>query len=801
MSNDEYKTSLLNYNRFYFGQPTTNNNINYCSNNYTNNNIYQTVFPVKQSDKNSIASIITPSSQKPTHQADDVNDNNNSNTDKRVIGSQFVPMNLITNTGLDLSHSIRKPTFTTYYNNESLAHNNSNNSYVSSPSSSTSTSIDVENDDNDDCGERIMSPVSIPSHQQKPLLNDTRNPSQSAFTNMELTAGSIPSGFPLNYQQLYANNAALYGTPVMFSGAIHAAHASYMAGLPLHAALSPNETYLKAIQAAACGIYSPTALVPPPPPPSASSATALNTSLISGKPSSLHNPTASSMMALAPSSQPMGISKSPQQHHHHQQQQYSPNIASSCIAEVEQQKKDYHVPPLNSQTSLRLNASGSGSSNNNNSTGTYLNDKVNERLTSVDASKDSHFKVPNGKEGSLKHRILRPPSNSECATEPAKTPVMRTYSSTTNFKKGNYIELANGALRRVEDMRTEDFIQCAERSPHHQLAESTVVKINTSLPTTAVITFSYDRNRSKVDMEVSLDHPFFVYGQGWASCNPEMSMKMFGLKCQRLQVGDICISLTKREQPRQSTPPVSHTTQNSSLTQLNEALNYQRRHALTVSSPNAANIKSPSLPTMSATTEMPYAASMNAHAFSISVPQANHHLQQQQQQHHHHQVQQQAYAEMAKLMSSYAYAKGLPQLPHEQLKEVVMDAALMQNLSPKMMSAFYQNQIFQLAQQQQQQQQQQQEHLRQTELKNNQQRVVANAHYNVSTNLNSSHSPQPTDLENNLSQQQQQPPQTQPLDVTMSRKRRWSAPENMFDDDESDTQPPRNGSSPATARS
>ncbi|XP_065363692.1 ras guanine nucleotide exchange factor Q [Calliphora vicina] len=804
MSNDEYKTSLLNYNRYYFGQPTTNNNNNYCSNN--SSSIYQTVFPAKRSDKNSQT---TPSSQKPTYQTDDVNDNNNNNnnsnnTDKRVIDSQFVPMNLITNTGLDLSHSIRKPTFTNYYNNESLTYHN--NSYVSSPSSSTSASIDVENDDdddhNDDSGDRIMSPVSIPSHhQQKPLLNDTRNPSQSAFTNMELTAGSIPSGFPLNYQQLYANNAALYGAPVMFSGAIHAAHASYMAGLPLHAALSPNENYLKAIQA--CGIYSHTALAPPPPPPPASSSASVNPSLISMKSSSLHNTTGSSMMALAPSSQPMGISKSPQQHHHqHQQQQqqhYSPNIASSgSIAEVEQQKKDYHVSPLNSQTALRLSASGSG---NGNSSGTYLNDKVNERLTSVDATKDSHFKVPNGKEGSLKHRILRPPSNSECATEPNKTPVMRTYSTNSNFKKGNYIELSNGALRRVEDMRTEDFIQCAERSPHHQLAESTVVKINTSLPTTAVITFSYDRNRSKVDMEVSFDHPFFVYGQGWASCNPEMSMKMFGLKCQRLQVGDICISLTKREQPRQSTPPVAvpHTTQNSSLSQLNEALNYQRRHALAVSSPNAANLKSPSLPTMSATTEMPYAATMNAHAFSIPVPQPNHHLQQQQQQqHHHHQVQQQAYAEMAKLMSSYAYAKGLPQLPHEQLKEVVMDAALLQNLPPKMMSAFYQNQIFQLAQQQQQHQQQQ-EHLRQTELKHNQQRVT-NAHYNMPTSLNSSHSPQPTDLENNH-HSQQQPPQTQPLDVTMSRKRRWSAPENMFDDDESDTQPPRNGSSPATARS
>lgn len=76
--------------------------------------------------------------------------------------------------------------------------------------------------------------------------------------------------------------------------------------------------------------------------------------------------------------------------------------------------------------------------------------------------------------------------------------ISRTYSTSTNFKRGNYIELANGTLRRVEDMRTEDFIQCAERSPNHQLAESTVVKVNTSLTTTAVITFSYDGNCSKV---------------------------------------------------------------------------------------------------------------------------------------------------------------------------------------------------------------------------------------------------------------------------------------------------------------
>lgn len=48
-------------------------------------------------------------------------------------------------------------------------------------------------------------------------------------------------------------------------------------------------------------------------------------------------------------------------------------------------------------------------------------------------------------------------------------------------------------------------------------------------------------------MEAVPEHPFFVYGHGWASCDPDGSMHMFGLKCQRLQVGDVCISLTPRD--------------------------------------------------------------------------------------------------------------------------------------------------------------------------------------------------------------------------------------------------------------
>lgn len=46
-----------------------------------------------------------------------------------------------------------------------------------------------------------------------------------------------------------------------------------------------------------------------------------------------------------------------------------------------------------------------------------------------------------------------------------------------------------------------------------------------------------------------------MYGKGWASYHPEDTLKELGLKCEMLQVGDICISLT----PRDSKPPTAPT--------------------------------------------------------------------------------------------------------------------------------------------------------------------------------------------------------------------------------------------------
>ncbi|XP_034113713.1 ataxin-1-like [Drosophila albomicans] len=127
------------------------------------------------------------------------------------------------------------------------------------------------------------------------------------------------------------------------------------------------------------------------------------------------------------------------------------------------------------------------------------------------------------------------------------------------FHKGSYIELSTGVMRRVEDIRTEDFIQSALRSPHFQLLEATVVKIDrTSAGPNIIITFSYATQHLKVNMEVTASHPLFVYGQGWASCDPQLSLQLYALKCQQLQVGDICLSLVAQpEQPPPPPPPPS----------------------------------------------------------------------------------------------------------------------------------------------------------------------------------------------------------------------------------------------------
>uniref|UniRef100_A0A8D0CUS6 Ataxin 1 n=1 Tax=Sander lucioperca TaxID=283035 RepID=A0A8D0CUS6_SANLU len=109
------------------------------------------------------------------------------------------------------------------------------------------------------------------------------------------------------------------------------------------------------------------------------------------------------------------------------------------------------------------------------------------------------------------------------------------------------IQLADGELKRVEDLKTEDFIQSAEISSELKIDSSTVERIDSGQsPNAVVIQFSVGELKAQVCVEVLVEYPFFVFGQGWSSCCPDRTTQLFELSCAKLCVGDVCVSLTLR---------------------------------------------------------------------------------------------------------------------------------------------------------------------------------------------------------------------------------------------------------------
>ncbi|XP_060849073.1 uncharacterized protein DDB_G0275275 [Rhopalosiphum padi] len=230
--------------------------------------------------------------------------------------------------------------------------------------------------------------------------------------------------------------------------------------------------------------------------------------------------------------------------------------------------------------------------------------------TSPSSSPPEQFKVPNGRDNKpplqlQQQRILPPPQPATtvaaapvvnhnnninnnnnnhigAAAEPSPKkqrrntpePLSPTAAKTSNFTKGSLIRLANGNIKKVEDMRTEDFLNSVENSDLHRIDPSTVVRIepvtDSAVKGNIKITLSYGDQRNhqigndnkktssaaavaavtsksqQVEMESGAEHPYFVFGRGWASWSPAKTLAKYGLTCQRLQVGDVCVSLTKR---------------------------------------------------------------------------------------------------------------------------------------------------------------------------------------------------------------------------------------------------------------
>ncbi|XP_022091977.1 ataxin-1-like [Acanthaster planci] len=133
------------------------------------------------------------------------------------------------------------------------------------------------------------------------------------------------------------------------------------------------------------------------------------------------------------------------------------------------------------------------------------------------------------------------------------------------FTRGSVIQLASGELKRVEDIRTEDFVHSADMCEGLKIDSSTVVRIN-ELPDNgvALISFLVGEHKAQVSLEAPMEHPFFVFGQGWSAVRPERSLKSYNLSCHKLAVGDVCVSLTVKDKngrwlhrPQQSEQPLS----------------------------------------------------------------------------------------------------------------------------------------------------------------------------------------------------------------------------------------------------
>ncbi|XP_054769314.2 ataxin-1-like [Lytechinus pictus] len=113
------------------------------------------------------------------------------------------------------------------------------------------------------------------------------------------------------------------------------------------------------------------------------------------------------------------------------------------------------------------------------------------------------------------------------------------------FTRGSIIQLANSVLKRVEDLTTDDFVQSAGNTEGLKIDSSTVLRIDEEPHRgLALIGFLVGEHKAQVTVEAPYEHPFFVFGQGWSSVRPELSLKCYGLQCHTLAVGDVCVSLT-----------------------------------------------------------------------------------------------------------------------------------------------------------------------------------------------------------------------------------------------------------------
>lgn len=459
---------------------------------------------------------------------------------------------------------------------------------VSAPSSPHSPNASVNPQTNDTCSflassqrngsifrPNVTMPTDLATAQHLYLSHYFRSPSSSIFQFNQSSGGlqPPPAHFSTPYLPTYFNQQ--FSPPPAQNSSISTFIVPNSPNVTTH-----SGSYLTANTDAYQNFLSGTA---------ATHASNSNVSRHSVTSSPPHNPS-------SPSSVLSGRMPSP-----HNQSSLSANSTASL-----EQEKSFIRSPTASQLSSKENASTTNFKESNNNV--------------------SPYSVPAGKEGSLKHRILKPPNISLTETanpsllhmeptpmsappipcvrkdefsrrfsasslsglsndepqfhlqdahlvakqgnkffeSPSRVHPVHNSADTGNtmdfgsdrlqypiyFHKGSIIQLGDGKVKKVEEMSTEDFLESANKSPDLRADKSIVRRMEErDNDRSVLLKFSVGQNENIISVEAPLEHPFFVFNRGWASCSPERSMKRYGLHCHKLKVGDECVSLTNKSIP------------------------------------------------------------------------------------------------------------------------------------------------------------------------------------------------------------------------------------------------------------
>ncbi|XP_017280658.1 uncharacterized protein LOC108241182 [Kryptolebias marmoratus] len=199
---------------------------------------------------------------------------------------------------------------------------------------------------------------------------------------------------------------------------------------------------------------------------------------------------------------------------------------------------------------------------------TLQHDSLHKSVKAVSVSGQSLIRVsPNNLNGTCtsttenKSRSPAVPSSKHApssSTSPNRFPWLLPH-----FVAGSLIELEDGRLRRVEHLQTEDFLLGSMACPDLRLSCCTVQSIwpsasasssasSSSSSISRLLILLHDQQTQEL-VDVYVEYPFFVRGQGWSSCSPQRTARLCGLQCRQLSAGDVCLALTPVSAP--GSPP------------------------------------------------------------------------------------------------------------------------------------------------------------------------------------------------------------------------------------------------------